>query len=125
MIHPRPESPNHRETSAPAVAGVAHTTPSPPLPAGAPAAAAAHAQVSSHSVEPKGAKVHAGKYVELLDGGASEALAKSSASEWTRPVFAIRFLTDREGTTNCLRISRSSLVRTFARSISFRFRHRR
>lgn len=80
VIHPRPESPNHRETSAPAAAGVAHTTPSPPLPAGAPAAAAAHAQVSSHSVEPKGAKVHAGKYVELLDGGASEALAKSSAS---------------------------------------------
>ncbi|EEC15589.1 hypothetical protein IscW_ISCW010441 [Ixodes scapularis] len=45
-----------------------------------PADAQATGTVSSHSVEPKGAKVHAGKYVELLDGGASEALAKSSAS---------------------------------------------
>lgn len=75
VIHPRPESPpSHQETAAP----LAKTTPAsrpPPSPA-----APAHAQVASQSAEAKGAKVRAGKYVELLDGGASEALAKSSAS---------------------------------------------
>lgn len=85
VIHPRPESPSQQphETAAPAT-GSARTTPassssSRPMAAAA-APAMAHVQVASHSVEAKPAKTHAGKYVELLDGGASEALAKSSAS---------------------------------------------
>lgn len=83
VIHPRPESPSQHETAAPAT-GAMRTTPSSasssrPVAPAAPAMAA-HVQVASHSVEAKPAKTHAGKYVELLDGGASEALAKSSAS---------------------------------------------
>ncbi|KAL1478216.1 hypothetical protein MTO96_016403 [Rhipicephalus appendiculatus] len=83
VIHPRPESPSQHETAAPAT-GAMRTTPASPSSsrpvAPAAPAMAAHAQVASHSVEAKPAKTHAGKYVELLDGGASEALAKSSAS---------------------------------------------
>ncbi|XP_064460954.1 calsyntenin-1-like [Ornithodoros turicata] len=80
VIHPRAEAGHHEASSSTPVSGEKTTT------AAAVSAhrtvAQAHVQVAAHSVDVKEAKVRAGKYVDvgLLDGSASEALAKTSAS---------------------------------------------